>query len=141
MSLRTFLVVPLPGLVAGVFVFFQFTDEPVSSRLMTAAVSSFVTWASFAIGMTVSIGVVGLLRGDDAGKGSQDAPWESRSFVAGMFLATAVWIWWQHSRSTEAVAIERCVERRALDREGLGPARLVRICFDEIHQNSSDDRQ
>jgi len=133
---RKLLAFALPSVVAGLFVFSTATSA-IGDRFVQAAFLGFLVPFVGAILAALAAGAAAWLMGEDMGP-SRDPREEpllsTRNILAGILLATAMWLWWQHSKDTTITRVAGCVNEVVAEQQ-LTPERAVHECY----RRASDD--
>jgi hypothetical protein len=132
---RTALAFIAPGLLACAFVYFRSSSSG-WDRLFTATVTGFLVEMAVTIGLTLAGAVASMLVGDQ-----REDLTQPRNMIAGMLLATFVWMWWQSSRDTLIDEIASCVENALLDDPSTKPTRAIHFCYQSPNDYGSTDRE
>jgi hypothetical protein len=130
---RTALAFIAPGLLPCAFVYFR-SSQSGWDRLLTAAVTGFLVEMAVTIGVTLAGAVASMLIGDQ-----REDLTQLRNMIAGMLLATFVWMWWQSSRDTLIDEIASCVENALLYGPSTKPTKAIHFCYQSPNDYGSTD--
>ena len=127
----------LPGAAVCLFVYFR-SDGSVSHRVVSAAVGGFVVSMLGFFGTLFADLFAARLLGEklnDSQLSSGVSIPPARTFLAGMLLVTAAWMWWQSNRDTTIARVAECVGD-VIAEEQLTPEQAVHRCYRSVSGDS-----
>lgn len=126
-------------IVFGYIVLFRHAEAGWLDTLLAAAFGAMAVWVIGCFGYYIVFGSLSHLLGRPNPNEFKDVDWQG--MIAGVLLATGVWILWQENKATTIDAIAVCVDEQRYELQSEHPSELVKSCYRTVSEPDDSGEQ